>query len=127
MTILARLVVSLLVFAAVYLFSYWLLFVQVLPESMPWASSGAALATGFAAGWFVWSRLVVGAKGIVATVVVWAVVVGAIGFSVGFFGPMILAPDANQGPLLGLFITGPLGFVVGGIGGLIYALWRRTA
>jgi hypothetical protein len=38
----------------------------------------------------------------------------------GFFGPLIFTPDANQGPLLGIFITGPLGFVLGGIGGGIY-------
>ena len=39
-----------------------------------------------------------------------------------FFGPMILAPEANQGPLLGIFITGPLSMVVGAVGGLVYAL-----
>jgi hypothetical protein len=44
---------------------------------------------------------------------------------VGFFGPMIFSPQANQGPLLGLFITGPLGFVAGGVAGLIYSLSRR--
>src|SRR5262245_36613361 len=38
---------------------------------------------------------------------------GGIGFAAGFFGPIVLAPDANQGPLLGIFITGPLGFAVG--------------
>jgi hypothetical protein len=26
---------------------------------------------------------------------------------------MVFKPEANQGPLLGIFITGPLGFVVG--------------
>jgi hypothetical protein len=51
-----------------------------------------------------------------------AVVVGAIGFAAGFFGPLILTPEANQGPLLGIFITGPLGMVVGAIGGAVY--WR---
>lgn len=46
-----------------------------------------------------------------------ALVVGGIGFSGGFFGPMILVPGANQGPLLGLLITGPVGFLVGAVGG----------
>lgn len=46
-----------------------------------------------------------------------------LGFIVGFVGPMIFAPDANQGPLLGIFITGPLGFVVGSIVGWLYARW----
>lgn len=43
----------------------------------------------------------------------------------GFFGPMIFAPGANQGPLLGTFITAPLGFLLGGVMGWIYALWRK--
>jgi hypothetical protein len=28
--------------------------------------------------------------------------------------------------LLGLFITGPLGFLIGGAGGLVYGLVRRS-
>lgn len=44
---------------------------------------------------------------------VWSFVLGAISFSIGFLGPMILAPGANQGPLLGIFITGPLGTLIG--------------
>jgi hypothetical protein len=38
---------------------------------------------------------------------------GLVGFAAGFFGPMIFAPGANQGPLLGIFITGPVGFLMG--------------
>ncbi|MGQ0445843.1 MAG: hypothetical protein ACT4O2_12145 [Beijerinckiaceae bacterium] len=64
---------------------------------------------------------------ILTTGLYWAAVVGALGFCGGFFGPLIFAPEANQGPLLGIFITGPLGFIGGGMGGLIYALWRRSA
>ena len=45
------------------------------------------------------------------------VLVGGIGFIGGFFGPILLDPGANQGPLLGIF-TGPLGFVAGAIGGV---------
>ncbi len=40
----------------------------------------------------------------------------------GFFGPILLNPDANQGPLLGLFITGP----GGAIGGLILGALLRV-
>lgn len=54
-----------------------------------------------------------------------AVILGGLGFFGGFFGPMIFAPDANQGPLLGIFITGPLGFVLGGIGGALVG-WARN-
>lgn len=54
-----------------------------------------------------------------------ASILGGIGFIGGFFGPMILKPDANLGPLLGIFITGPLGAVFGGIGGALVGWWRN--
>ena len=54
-----------------------------------------------------------------------AVVLGAIGFAAGFFGPMILKPEANQGPLLGIFITGPAGFVLGLLYGVVRE-WRNS-
>jgi hypothetical protein len=47
-----------------------------------------------------------------------------LGFGAGFFGPLLLSPGANQGPLLGIFFTGPLGFVLGCVGGWIYARMR---
>jgi len=63
---------------------------------------------------------------VLMTVLLHAVVVGAIAFAAGFFGPIILTPDANQGPLLGIFITGPLGFVFGmGLG--VWRVSRRLA
>jgi len=48
----------------------------------------------------------------------WALVLGAIGFVCGYFGPIVFSPDANQGPLLGIFITGPGGLIVGFVLGL---------
>jgi len=50
--------------------------------------------------------------------------VGAIGFAIGFFGPLVWSPGANQGPLLGIFITGPAGFVIGAAIGWLYARAR---
>jgi len=52
-------------------------------------------------------------------------IVGGIGFVFGYFGPLIWAPDANQGPLLGIFITGPLGFVVGLAAGVVVQLRKN--
>ena len=54
-----------------------------------------------------------------------ALVLGGIGFAAGFFGPIIFTPEANQGPLLGIFITGPLGFVIGLVYGIVREC-RRT-
>lgn len=44
-----------------------------------------------------------------------AFVLGGVGFLCGFFGPLALSPDANQGPLLGIFITGPGGALFGSL------------
>ncbi len=46
-------------------------------------------------------------------------------FLVGFVGPMIVAPDANQGPLLGVIYTGPIGLLVGFVWGGLRAKARR--
>lgn len=55
-----------------------------------------------------------------------ALILGVSGFVLGFIGPLILAPGANQGPLLGIFITGPAGVVLGGLIGLgVGAISRR--
>jgi hypothetical protein len=52
--------------------------------------------------------------------------IGFVCFAAGFFGPIIFAPESNQGPLLGIFITGPLGAVAGAIIGALVA-WRRAS
>jgi hypothetical protein len=56
-----------------------------------------------------------------------AAFVAVASFSAGFFGPMLLAPGANQGPMLGLFITGPLGVVAGVMWGVLRARARPAA
>jgi hypothetical protein len=43
-------------------------------------------------------------------------VVGGVGLTIGFVGPLVIWPKANLGPLLGILLTGPLGFVVGALG-----------
>jgi hypothetical protein len=66
-------------------------------------------------------------RGIVRRALRPAALLGGIGFAAGFFGPMILAPEANQGPMLGIFITGPAGVAVGFGYGLIRELWAGGA
>jgi hypothetical protein len=60
-------------------------------------------------------------KGVVRRAVTPALLLGGIGFAAGFFGLMFLKPEANQGPLLGIFITGPAGFALG----LVYGIVRE--
>jgi uncharacterized membrane protein YeaQ/YmgE (transglycosylase-associated protein family) len=50
------------------------------------------------------------------------VVVGVISFLAGFVGPIILKPNSPQGPLLGIFFTGPLGALAGAVAGAIIGL-----
>ena len=49
---------------------------------------------------------------------------GAIGFAVGYVGPIVFMPESNQGPLLGIFITGPGGFLLGLVLGAVAGLKR---
>lgn len=43
----------------------------------------------------------------------WPLLLGVAGFAAGFVGPMIFVPEANQGPLVGILISGPAGVVLG--------------
>jgi hypothetical protein len=52
----------------------------------------------------------------------YGIIVGGVCFLAGFIGPIIFMPDANQGPLLGIFITGPLGFIFGLILGIVFKI-----
>ena len=41
--------------------------------------------------------------------------VGGVAFALGFIGPLVVNPKASLGPLLGILLTGPAGFVLGAI------------
>jgi hypothetical protein len=107
------------------LVTYWLVGLLLSMFHPPgWVSFLVSVAVAIGAGMFAWTRLEA-AAGMVKSVLIGALVGGAIGFCVGFFGPMMWAPQANQGPLLGIFITGPIGFLLGGIGGGLWWRMRR--
>ncbi len=58
----------------------------------------------------------------------WALTLGITGFVCGFFGPMVLNPWANMGPLVGVLITGPGGALLGAlVGAAVVALRVRPA
>jgi len=42
---------------------------------------------------------------------------GVTGFLIGFFGPLRFQPWSNQGPMFGIFVTGPGGLVLGALVG----------
>lgn len=74
--------------------------------------------------WFALRGHLAGSRRRMKFVLVRGFALGGVGFIGGFFGPLVWAPDANQGPLLGIFVTGPLGFVVGAALAWIYARIR---
>jgi hypothetical protein len=67
-----------------------------------------------------------GPEGRARTVAWWCatmtVVVGVASFLAGFAGPILLDPKSPQGPLLGIFFTGPLGALAGAVVGAIIGL-----
>ena len=48
-----------------------------------------------------------------------AAVVGGIAFVVGYVAPIILYPSSNLGPLLGILVTGPIGWLAGALVGIV--------
>ena len=125
----ARIGLASLVGVATFHFVFWLPFslLSFLPGHFVLAPLGS-LAAAIAAGRYVWRRTESAVdSGLLALPLGGALAVGAAGVVLGFGGPMVCAPGANHGPLLGLFLTGPLGFVLGGIGGFCYALVRRRS
>jgi hypothetical protein len=51
-------------------------------------------------------------------------VLGGIGLALGFVGPLVITPSASLGPLLGILITGPAGFVLGALGAAVAGATR---
>lgn len=106
--------------------SWWLLhiafaFFPVLRWPVQQAVVGlCALVLGATVWWAVRPQAPVGLFSILRTAAKW----GVIGFALGFFGPMVFAPGANQGPMLGFF-TGPTGFVLGAIAAFVRGLRRN--
>lgn len=121
----ARLALSVAAFFGAWLLMFFLS-LMVLPEFLHWLQPIVALGFAIWGARRVWRQLEdVAATGLPVFVGTGALALGGLGFVLGFFGPMIFAPEANQGPMLGIFITGPGGAVLGAAAGWITWLKRR--
>lgn len=105
-------------------FVVWMLMLVMPFGDQAWIGSVVALAASAYVSRTVWNGTAEGSTPVAVMAGLGAAILGGLGFVAGFFGPMILAPQANQGPLLGLFITGPAGVVIGAIAGALYARRR---
>jgi hypothetical protein len=119
-----RLALAVLAFFGAF-FIAWMLALIMLSGDLAWLGSFVALAFAVYVAREVWNGTGEGATSVPVMAGLGAVIVGGLGFVLGFFGPMIFAPGANQGPMLGLFITGPAGVVIGAIAGALYATRRQ--
>lgn len=125
MKLIFRVLALLVVVPSAYCFIYWLPFSLIPLGEQRWIANILSLFCAVGVGCYVWSKSRSAPNGLISYIFYGAIVLGGIGFSVGFFGPIIFTPDAAQGPLLGIFITGPLGFLLGSIGGSLYWLIYR--
>lgn len=118
-----KLIITFLVFIASFYFIYYIPFALI-----PWINEidflpeivSLLIAIGIAV--FVWKKTTITMHSLASYIIMGGIIVGSIAFLIGFLGPIIFTPESNQGPLLGIFITGPLGFIVGLISGAIY--WK---
>jgi hypothetical protein len=122
MKTLLRGLLTLIAVVSVYLFVYWMPVSAIAGPGL--LRDILAMSGGIVAGWIVWSFTGNRHCNFFMSALGGALILGGIGFVGGFFGPLLFAPDANQGPLIGMFVTGPLGFVVGGIAGVLR--WQAT-
>lgn len=117
--------VALIAAVATFYFVFWVPFTLILPTGrFQWIRILGSLLCALLVARYVWVRSSSTPQGLVRSVVWGALVTGVVGFSAGFFGPIIFTPNAHQGPLLGILITGPLGVLLGALGGGIYWLAR---
>lgn len=106
-----RWMTALAVAAAAYLVT-WLAAAILLPNATGPATLGAwVVAAAF--GIATWQARDRAAAGTGRKVAIGAAVGLVFGFLLGFIGPMLLDPTGAQGPMLGLFVTGPLGLLIG--------------
>jgi hypothetical protein len=125
LTSLLRVFCTFFVSVTAFYMMLWLVGALILPEATPvLVRLLLSLLAAVLAGRYFWSRATFSPEGPAGSIVKGALLVGGIGFCAGFFGPLIFAPEANQGPLLGILITGPLGFLLGAAGGFGY-WWLR--
>jgi hypothetical protein len=119
---LVRIILTFFAFIASYFFFYWSIPYSHIPGAQYFERHRniPALIIAILIGIFLWKKLGKSNSSLPIYILMGGIIIGSIGFIIGFIGPIILTPSSNQGPLLGLLYTGPIGFILGLIGGGIY-------
>ncbi|SFM38639.1 hypothetical protein [Nitrosomonas communis] len=120
-----RILAMLIIIPTTYYFIYWISSSFLPFTEHSWIPVLLSFMCAFGVGKYSWEKLGTLPEGPISSIFLGAIALGSISFCAGFFGPMIITPEADQGPLLGIFITGPVGFLIGGISGFIYWLTKE--
>lgn len=116
-------IVSLLMFLTVLFFINTIL--TITTSFFNWFNTLFSLTCAALAAGFAW-KLIAGEKmNMLIAVIGGALILGGLFFTLGFLGPMVIAKDTNQGPMIGIFIAAPLGIILGGIGGYVYVSQQK--
>lgn len=121
MKTLIRIILTFTSCISTYFFIFWVPF-SLIPrarniQAIPIIGS---LLIAVSIAFFIWKKTGGISNGLANHIILGGIIVGSIGFILGFVCPILFSPSSNQGPLLGIFITGPLGFLIGLVGGGIY-------
>jgi len=122
MKIIVRITLSLVVVVVIYLLIYWKCFSEGFRRTGN-ESNIISLLIAILIGIVVWTKIKNISTGLPAYIFAGGILVGTTSFIFGFFGPLIFAPSNNLGPLLGIFFTGPFGFLFGLFLGGLY--WNK--
>jgi len=113
-----RLILTAITLIAVFFFiNIFILNVIPIPDSIISFRPFISFAVALLIAKFIWNKTNQLGDTFATYSLVGGLSIGGIGFLGGFIGPMIFMPDSNLGPLLGIFFTGPIGFVIGFLGG----------
>lgn len=126
MQIFFRVLILCVVVPATYYFLYWVPFSFIPFYEYMWVPIIISMLCAACVGWYVWRKLGARQYSLMSDVSLGALVIGGSGFLSGFIGPIIFTPEANQGPLLGIFITGPAGLIIGAILGFVIGKIRNS-
>src|SRR4051812_3254484 len=122
MKLIIRIVVTLLSGMATLYFVFWFAIPLAFSLHFPsWVDYLGSFLVAAGVAWYVWTHTAAWQTSLASSALLGALVVGGIGFSAGFFGPLLFMPrgTANAGPLLGI-LAGPLGCILGAVGGAIH-------
>lgn len=121
-----RIVITFCAIVAIYFFIYWLPFSMVpVTWNYELLPNIVALLVAILVGIFIWRKTKHLNHSLATSILLGGLIVGSIGFVAGFFGPLIFYPESNLGPLMGIFYTGPIGFMLGLILGPLYRVVKK--